>query len=93
MGFAMKTIGGVIVVALAVAVASAASAQTQPPAVSGTERTEPMLPNETAPPVSQSPPVLFWIGNLPVRLWAPVEPSYDPAANRNGADNPSWGTP
>jgi hypothetical protein len=89
----MKAIGGAILVALAVAAASAASAQTRAPAVSGTQRTEPMLPTEIAPPVSRSPPVLFWIGNLPVRLWAPVEPSYDPAANRTAADNPSWGTP
>jgi hypothetical protein len=89
----MKTIGGAVLVALAVAAASAASAQTRPPAVTGTERTAPMLPNEIAPPVSKSPPVLFWIGDLPVRLWAPVEPTYDPAANRSAADNPSWGTP
>ncbi len=89
----MKTIGGVVLVALAMAVASAASAQTQPPAVGGTEQTAPMLPSETAPPVSQSPPALFSIGDLPVRLWAPVEPSYDPAANRAAAANPSWGTP
>ena len=52
-----------------------------------------MLPSEIAPQASKSPPVLFWIGNLPVRLWAPVQPSYDPMANRNGAANPSWGTP
>jgi hypothetical protein len=89
----MKTIAGVVLVALAVGVASAASAQTRPPDISGTERTAPMLPNEVAPPVAKSPPVLFWIGNLPVRLWAPVEPSYDPAANRTFADDPSWGTP
>jgi hypothetical protein len=89
----MKTIGAVILVGLAVAAANAASAQTRPPTVSGTERTAPLLPNEVAPPVNPSPPVLFWIGDLPVRLWAPVEPSYDPAANRSAADNPSWGTP
>jgi hypothetical protein len=92
-GFVMKSIGGVILVALAVGVASAASAQTRAPEVSGTERTAPMLPNEIAPPVSKSPPVLFWIGSLPVRLWAPVEPSYDATADRTAADNPSWGTP
>ncbi len=89
----MKTIGGAILVALAVGVAGAASAQTLPPEVNGTERTAPMLPNEIAPPVSKSPPALFWIGDLPVRMWAPVEPEYDPAANRTAADNPSWGTP
>ena len=89
----MRTIGGVFLVALAMTVASAALAQTQAPAVSGTERTAPMLPSQTAPPVNKSPPVLFWIGNLPVRMWAPVQPSYDATANRAPAENPWWATP
>lgn len=89
----MKTIGGVFLVALAVGAATAASAQTRPPEVSGTERAAPMLPNEVAPPVSKSPPALFWIGNLPVRMWAPVEQSYDATANRAPAENPWWVTP
>jgi hypothetical protein len=35
---------------------------------------------------------LFTIGNLPVQVWAPVEPAYDLHANRNLAANPTWGT-
>lgn len=33
------------------------------------------------------PPVLFWIGAIPVRLWAPVPPPYDATANQDGAAN------
>ncbi len=87
----MRKTGGAILVALAMVLASAAAAQ--PPAVSGTERTAPMLPNQAPPQVSKSPPVLFWLGPLPVRLWAPVQPSYDATANRTPAENPWWLTP
>ena len=87
----MRTTGGVILVALAMALATAAEAQ--PPAVTGTERTAPMLPNQASPEVSRSPPALFRIGPLPVRMWAPVEPSYDATANRAPAENPWWTTP
>lgn len=52
-----------------------------------------MLPNRAPPEVSKSPPVLFWIGNLPVRLWAPVEPSYDANANRAAAVTMVWAAP
>lgn len=86
----MRRTGGAILVALAMTLASAAVAQTRSPAVSGTERTAPMLPNEVAPPLNRSPPVLFWIGDLPVRLWAPVEPSYDASTNRTPAESPWW---
>jgi len=73
------------------AVATAAAAQ--PPEISGTERTEPMLPNQAPPQVSKSPPALFSIGPLPVRMWAPVQSSYDATANRTPAENPWWITP
>lgn len=33
------------------------------------------------------PPVLFWIGAIPVRLWAPVPAPYDAKANQDGAAN------
>jgi len=33
---------------------------------------------------------LFSIGNLPVGVWAPVQPPYDSRANRNNAANPLW---
>jgi len=87
----VRTTIGVIVVALAVALATAAEAQ--PPVVSGTERTEPLLPSQAAPQVSKSPPALFSIGPVPVRMWAPVQPSYDASANRAPAENPWWTTP
>ena len=87
----MRTTGGAILVALGMVLATAAAAQ--PPTVSGTERTEPMLPNEAPSQVSKSPPALFSIGPLPVRMWAPVQPSYDATANRAPAENPWWTTP
>jgi hypothetical protein len=34
---------------------------------------------------------LFKIGRLPVRVYAPVPPPYNAAANRNFAANPVWG--
>jgi hypothetical protein len=34
---------------------------------------------------------LFHIGKLPVRVYAPVPPPYNAAANRNFAANPVWG--
>jgi hypothetical protein len=36
-----------------------------------------------------SPP-LFTIGGLDVRMWAPVEPHYNGAANRDPAAEPFW---
>lgn len=87
----MKTTAGVILVALAMVLAGAAAAQ--PPSVSGTERTAPMLPNQAHPQAGRPPRVLFSIGPLPVRMWAPVQPSYDASANRAPAENPWWTTP
>lgn len=89
----MRTTCGAILAAVAITLAGAAAAQGRAPAVSGTERTAPMLPNRAPPEVSKSPPVLFWIGNLPVRLWAPVEPSYDANANRAAAVTMVWAAP
>jgi hypothetical protein len=43
-----------------------------------------------APSDPQSLP-LFKIGRLPVRVYAPVPPPYNAAANRNFAANPVWG--
>ena len=42
-------------------------------------------------PTDQQPPPLFKIGRLPVRVYAPVPPPYNAAANRNLAANPVWG--
>jgi hypothetical protein len=32
----------------------------------------------------------FTVGNLDIRVWAPVEPHYNPDANRNLAGEPPW---
>ena len=42
-------------------------------------------------PSDQQSPPLFKIGGLPVRVYAPVLPPYNAAANRNLAANPVWG--
>ena len=42
------------------------------------------------PDDGQSRP-LFKIGGLPVHVYAPVEPPYNAAANRNLAADPLWG--
>lgn len=89
----MRKTGGAILVALAIMLASGTVAQAQGPSVGGIERTRPMLPSQVRPPVAKSPPVLFWLGPLPVRMWAPVQPSYDATANRTPAENPWWLTP
>ncbi|HEX2941821.1 MAG TPA: hypothetical protein VHO91_12300 [Rhodopila sp.] len=61
----------------------------QGPSMSGRTTTEPfMRPTPPAPP--PGPRTLFKIGNLPVVLWAPVQPPYDSRANRNAAANPLW---
>ncbi|HQT76784.1 MAG TPA: hypothetical protein PLD10_06990 [Rhodopila sp.] len=59
------------------------------PPVSGRTATQPfMRPTPPAPPPGPRP--LFTIGNLPVVLWAPIQPPYDSRANRNNAANPLW---
>ncbi|HEY1930903.1 MAG TPA: hypothetical protein VGG99_02735 [Acetobacteraceae bacterium] len=88
----MMRIGGFVFGATVMAAASAAYAQAPGPAASGTVQA-PFVPPESPATINRSPPVLFWIANLPVRMWAPVEPSYDDRANRNGAANPLWGVP
>ena len=70
----------------------AAVAKTQTPNLNGTVQApnEPfVLPGQIIPPGgSQPPPAVASIGNLPVRVWAPVPPPYDVSADRNGAANP-----
>jgi hypothetical protein len=69
---------------------TAAFAQSQDPQISGTVRAPETLPGElTAPP--QQPP--FTIGQMPVRIWAPLPPPYDVSADRTGADDPLWMEP
>jgi hypothetical protein len=88
----MMRISGLVFGAAMMAVAGAAYAQAPGSAASGTVQV-PLVQPQSPATITRSPPALFWIGNLPVRLWAPVEPSYDDRANRNGAANPLWGAP
>jgi len=70
----------------------AAVAQTQAPNLNGTVQApnEPyVLPGQIVlPQATQPPPAVASIGNLPVRVWAPVPPPYDVSADRNGPANP-----
>jgi hypothetical protein len=70
----------------------AAVAQTQTPNLNGTVRApnQPyVFPGQIVPPqATQPPPAVASIGDLPVRVWAPVPPPYDVSADRNGAANP-----
>jgi len=45
---------------------------------------------QPAPVIQPFRRFLFTIGNIPVTVWAPVQPPYDSRANRTGAANPLW---
>lgn len=88
----MKRLGGFVFGAITLLSVSAAYAQAPGPAVSGTMQaplTQPQAPGT----LNRSSPALFWIGNLPVRMWAPVQPSYDQNGNRVGAEKYIWPLP
>lgn len=51
-----------------------------------TARAVPVNPAET----ENEPYVLFHIGNVPVRVWAPVQAPYNAHMNRNAAESPMW---
>ena len=82
----------------ALMLATAASAQVKKPAadpppksVSAASQTVMARPVLTNPDASVTrPPALFKIGNVPLGLWAPVEPPYDAHMNRTQAANPVW---
>jgi hypothetical protein len=46
--------------------------------------------NVPNPQPSPQPQPLFTIGDLPARVWAPVAPPYNGAANRTNAANPAF---
>jgi hypothetical protein len=46
-------------------------------------------PAGTVTGVREAPP-LFKIGDVPVHLWAPVQPPYDSRMNRDPAAEPFW---
>jgi hypothetical protein len=85
-----KTITG-IMGASALMVATIVSAQAQGPAVPNTSQTTaaPVPAQNPQGTVQQSVP-LFTIAGVPVRVWAPIEPSYDPNMNRTAAEGPMW---
>jgi hypothetical protein len=47
---------------------------------------------DTSSSLTAAPQMRHWltIGNVGVGIWAPVEPAYDPNANRTLAGNPLW---
>lgn len=82
--------------ASALMVTMIASAQAQSPAVpSATQTTEAPVPLANPAGTAQQSAPLFTIAGVPVRVWAPIEPSYDPNMNRTAAQGPMWeaGTP
>jgi hypothetical protein len=89
----MKRSRAVIAGALPLLMATAAYADTPAgPPVTGTLQAPATLPAPVAPESAQPQP--FWtLGGVPVRIWAPVAPPYDAAANRTGAGDPLWDTP
>ena len=84
---------GALMLAIFVAVgATTASGQEQYPNKAGANPQVGASIAEVAPePSDQQSRPLFTIGGLPVRAWAPVEPHYNAAANRNLAADPLWG--
>jgi hypothetical protein len=88
----MNTTGALILGTFVAVGATAASGQEQYPTKAGANRQIGTFTATVAPEPSdlQSRP-LFTIGGLPVRVWAPVEPHYNAAANRNIAADPLWG--
>jgi hypothetical protein len=83
----MSKARAVMIGVLPMLVATAAFAQSQVPPAQGTVRAPEALPAPTAPEVAP-PPAIGSVGGVPVRVWAPVPPPYDPMANRNGAADP-----
>jgi hypothetical protein len=62
--------------------------QASTPGASETIQAPTVQPNPPAPIPELTP--LFRLGDVPVVVWAPVEPPYDSNANRNNAANPLW---
>lgn len=70
-----------------VGVAHAQGSRQATPTANETIVSPTMHPNPLPAP---EPKPLFKLGNMPVGVWAPVEPPYDSTANRNNAANPLW---
>ena len=87
----MRRSGLLVILALSLSGIGAAYAQT--PGTGGTVLTPEVPPSVLTPEVPAAPPAVFSIGNVPVRVWAPVPPPYNTAADRTGADNPIQNLP
>ncbi len=94
----MKMLSTLALAASALMVATAASAQVKqlpadplprPVAVESQTVTARPIPINPDASVTQ-PRALFKLGNVPVDVWAPVEPPYDAHMNKTQAANPTW---
>jgi hypothetical protein len=68
---------------------AATPAFAQAPAAYGMESTPEVLAGQ-APESTPLPPTLFSFDGVPVQIWTPVAPPYDPNADRNIHGDPSW---
>jgi hypothetical protein len=87
----MNTIGALAIGAFALVAATGASAASR----QSQNASDSQVLQAPAPPSTQQPGEvevhpLFAIGDLPVGVWAPVEPPYNANMNRNQAANPIW---
>ena len=88
----MNTAGALILGTFVAIGATSAFGQEQLPEDAGTNHRFGASSASVAPePDDRQSRPLFKIGGLPVRVYAPVEPPYNAAANRNLAADPLWG--
>ena len=86
----MQTMRAAIFGSLLVLLASSAFAQAPGSGPAGGLLTFGGRSVAVGPSLNAQPTPLFFIGGLPFGIWAPVEASYDAAANRNLAASPTW---
>lgn len=82
-GLAALALGGAMLLAMAPAWAQDGAAPFH-----GKVQTPPVAPTPFTPAPSPPPPSIGTIFGVPVRVWAPVAPSYNQMADRNGAASP-----
>jgi hypothetical protein len=88
----MNTAGALILGTFVAIGATSAFGQEQLPEDAGTNHRFGASSASVAPePDDRQSRPLFKIGGLPVHVYAPVEPPYNAAANRNLAADPLWG--
>lgn len=86
----MNIAGALILGSLVTVTTTAAFGQQRMLPPTGTDQQIGAAGNPASREQGGSPP-LFRIGGLPVRVWTPVEPDYNAAANRNLAADQLWG--